>query len=220
MTTVPVQGEKRCDQNDHTVKVVRGKDEITGEYDPNILLAEMACKHAVDPNSLTAWCRYLLHQGQYKFYCPALKDDGQACGQEWPYHEVRKLAVLTREEQLHFEETVAVLAAAEYCEYKSCPGCGTYVECTDLSNLSVRCTICTAEKGSVYKFCWQCLKPCKGRSPRSDRCDNEGCTNLELDTLRLCPLVNHLDTVVKNCPSIRACLTCGSVQILVPSVES
>ncbi|XP_062901001.1 uncharacterized protein LOC134344827 [Mobula hypostoma] len=211
MTTVPEQGEKRYDQNDQTLKFVQGKDDITGDYDPNILRAEMSCKHAVDPNSLTAWCRSLLDRGQYKFYCPALKDDGQACGQEWPYHEVRKLAVLTREEQLHFEETVAVLAAAEYCEYKSCSGCGTYVERTDLSNLSVRCTICTAEKGSVYEFCWQCLKPWKGRGPRSDRCDNEGCTNVELDTLRLCPLINLLDTVVKNCPSIRACPTCGKL---------
>ncbi|XP_067898177.1 uncharacterized protein si:ch211-212k18.15 [Heterodontus francisci] len=206
------QTEKSYDPNDHTLKFVKRKDEITGDDDPNILRAEMSCKHAVDPNSLTGWCRSLLDQGQYKFFCPALKEETtNKCGQEWPYHEVRKLAVLTTEEQQYFEETVAVLAAAEYCEYKSCPGCGTFVERTDLSNLSVHCIICTAEKGSVAQFCWQCMKPWKGPGPRSDRCDNEGCTNLELDTLRNCPLVNLAETVVKNCPSIRACPTCGKL---------
>ncbi|XP_060690237.1 uncharacterized protein LOC132821587 [Hemiscyllium ocellatum] len=210
MTTLQQQIEKRYDPDDRTLKFVKRKDEITGDDDPNILRAEMSCKHAVDPNSLTGWCRSLLDQGQYKFFCPALKEGTtEKCGHEWPYDEVRKLAVLTAEEQQYFEETVAVLAAAEYCEYQSCPGCSTFVERKDLDNLSVRCIICTAEKRSVFEFCWQCLKPWKGPGPRSDRCDNEGCTNIELDTLRTCPLINLPDTVVTNCPSIRACPTCG-----------
>lgn len=59
-------------------------------------------------------------QGQYKFSCPALKDGTlQKCGAEWSYQEVRRLAVLTVEEMQHFEETIAQLAALEYCEYKS-----------------------------------------------------------------------------------------------------
>uniref|UniRef100_UPI00398EEB9C uncharacterized protein n=1 Tax=Pristiophorus japonicus TaxID=55135 RepID=UPI00398EEB9C len=212
MSTEQEQTEKRYDPDDRTLKFVKRKDEITGDDEPNILRAEMSCKHAVDPNTLTGWCRSLLDQGQYKFFCPALKEGTtEKCGQEWPYHEVRKLAALTAEEQRYFEETVAVLAAAEYCEYISCPGCGTFVERTDLTNLSVHCIICTAEKGSVSEFCWQCMKPWKGPGPRSDRCDNEGCTNIELDTLRSCPLINLPQTVVRNCPSIRACPTCGKL---------
>ncbi len=59
-------------------------------------------------------------QGQHKFLCPALKEGTlQRCNAEWPYVEVRRLAVLTQEEQCHFEETMAVLAAAEYCEHKT-----------------------------------------------------------------------------------------------------
>lgn len=52
--------------------------------------------------------------------CPALKDGTtQKCNTEWPYVEVRRLAVLTQEEQRYFEEAMAVLAAAVYCEHKT-----------------------------------------------------------------------------------------------------
>lgn len=71
-------------------------------------------------------CPYKLYniefsfQGQYKFTCPAVEGDTlEKCGAEWSYTEIRKLAVLTAEEQAHFEETMAMLAAAEYCEYKT-----------------------------------------------------------------------------------------------------
>lgn len=62
----------------------------------------------------------LLSQGQYKFMCPALKNGTlQKCDAEWSYQEVRRLAALTIEEMQHFEKTMAALAAAIYCEYKS-----------------------------------------------------------------------------------------------------
>lgn len=59
-------------------------------------------------------------QGQYKFKCPALQDSTlQKCDEVWSYQEVRRLAVLTAEEMQYFEENMARLAAAEYCEFKS-----------------------------------------------------------------------------------------------------
>lgn len=59
-------------------------------------------------------------QGQYKFLCPALKEGTlKKCGAQWTYQEVRRLAVLTTEEMEHFEETLACLAAATYCEFKA-----------------------------------------------------------------------------------------------------
>lgn len=59
-------------------------------------------------------------QGQYKFKCPALKKDTlQKCEEVWSYQEVRRLAVLTAEEMQYFEESMARLAAAEYCDFKS-----------------------------------------------------------------------------------------------------
>lgn len=41
------------------------------------------------------------------------------CDEVWSYEEVRRLAVLTVEEMQYFEENLARLAAAEYCEFKS-----------------------------------------------------------------------------------------------------
>ncbi|XP_075884461.1 E3 ubiquitin-protein ligase DDB_G0292642 isoform X2 [Nelusetta ayraudi] len=203
------QNEKRYDPRDTTLKFVKRPDDL----DPYhlSLRAEMSCGHAVTPESLTAWCRSLLDQGQYRFLCPALKDGTVTkCNAMWPYAEVRRLAVLTPQEMQHFEEKMAPLAAARYCEFKACPGCKTNVERKDLTNLNVHCPICTIDKEKTYQFCWQCLEPWKGRAPRSDRCDNEGCTNRDLELLKNCKLVALPQVLgVTACPSIRACPTCG-----------
>ncbi|XP_062849644.1 uncharacterized protein si:ch211-212k18.15 [Trichomycterus rosablanca] len=197
---------------DGGIKFVTRRDDITLDDDPNTMRAEMSCGHAVTSESLTAWCRSVLDKGQYKFLCPALKDGTtQRCGAEWPYMEVRKIALLTDEEQNHFEETMARLAAAKYCEYNSCPGCKSFVERQDLTNLCVRCTICTAVTGKRYEFCWQCMNTWKGLGPRSDKCDNSGCINLKIEKLSQCkdiilPAVQKLKV-----PSLRACPTCGNL---------
>ncbi|KPP67366.1 putative E3 ubiquitin-protein ligase RNF144A-A [Scleropages formosus] len=210
MTTQQQEQEKRYDPGDSTLKFVTRPDDITLDDDPNTLRAEMSCGHAVTPQSLTAWCRSLLDQGQYKFLCPALKEGTvKKCGALWSYQEVRKLAVLTADEQKHFEEAMAALAAAEFCEYKSCPGCLSVVEREDHMNLDVRCTICSAEMGQVYEFCWQCLKQWKGPGPRSDRCENDGCTNKDLELLKKCPMITLPEVMNVQCPAIRACPTCG-----------
>ncbi|KAM3875649.1 uncharacterized protein ACN63O_018513 [Diretmus argenteus] len=209
MTT---QEEKRYDPGDTTLKFVNRPDDLDPLQDGDVCLrAEMSCGHAVTPESLTGWCRSLLDQGQYKFKCPALKDGTlDKCNEVWPYTEVRRLAVLTTEEMQHFEESLARLAAAEFCEFKVCPGCKSCVEREDLTNLCVQCTICGGDKKKSFHFCWQCLKPWKGKAPRSNRCDNDGCINQDLEILKNCkttslPEVRGAD----GCPSIRACPTCG-----------
>lgn len=208
------QDEKRYDPKDTTLKFVDRPDDLDPmppEEGDLCLRAEMSCGHAVTPQSLTGWCRSLLDQGQYRFKCPALKDGTtKRCNQEWPYQEVRRLAVLSPDEMQYFEENLARMAATLYCEYKSCPGCKTYVERKDLTNLNVECTICKAENKSSCQFCWQCLKPWKGPAPRSDRCDNDGCTNHELELLKNCKLTNLQEVQGADAvPSIRACPTCG-----------
>ncbi|KAM9836673.1 uncharacterized protein ACBR49_019114 [Aulostomus maculatus] len=208
--------DKRYDRRDTTLKFVNrpdALDPLPPDEGDQCLRAEMSCGHAVTPESLTGWCRSLLDQGQYKFKCPALKEGTlQKCDAEWSYPEVRRLAVLTVEEMQYFEEHTARLAAAEYCEFKSCPSCRTYVERVDLTNLSVSCTICLALKKKKFEFCWQCLNQWKGAAPRSDRCNNHGCINHNLELLKNCKTTNLPQVAgVKDCPSIRACVTCGQI---------
>ncbi|XP_017327077.1 E3 ubiquitin-protein ligase RNF19B [Ictalurus punctatus] len=207
-----MEPEKRHDPRDSTLTFVDRADEITLDDDPNTQRIEMSCGHAVTPESLTAYCRSLLDQAVYTFVCPAITDDNnKKCGAEWKYMEVRRIALLTEEEQSHFEETMAELAAAKYCEYNQCPSCSSYVERQDLTNLCVLCTICSADSGKRFEFCWQCLNTWKGPAPRSDKCDNSGCINDKLEKLVKCediilPQVQNL-----KCPSLRACPTCGNL---------
>ncbi|XP_028329650.1 uncharacterized protein LOC114480059 [Gouania willdenowi] len=206
--------EKRYDRRDTTLKFVNRPDDLDPlppeDGDPG-LRAEMSCGHAVTPESLTGWCRSLLDQGQYKFKCPALmKGTLQKCDTEWSYQEVRRIAVLTVEEMKHFEEVIARLATSEYFEYKTCPGCKTYVEREDLTNLCVQCTVCKTDKNKSYTFCWQCMKPWKGKAPTSKRCANDGCVNHDVKILQDCKMTDLPQVAgVTACPSLRACPTCG-----------
>lgn len=91
-----------------------------------------------------------------------------------------------------------------------CPGCSTFVERTNVSNLSVECSICTTRTGRTYEFCWQCLKPWKGPRPRADQCDNEGCSK-DLQLLKNCEMITLKSVKNIRVPSIRACPTCGTL---------
>lgn len=93
-----------------------------------------------------------------------------------------------------------------YVSLSKCPSCGSYVEREDLSNLCVRCTICTSVKNNTFQFCWQCMREWKGAGLR---CSYEDCVNPDVDKLAKC--TNMRLSYVNNveCPAIRACPTCG-----------
>ncbi|XP_054457082.1 uncharacterized protein LOC129093189 [Anoplopoma fimbria] len=196
--------EEKCyDPKDSTLTFVDGDDDLDflcNDY--KSLRAKMSCGHAVTPTSLTDWCSHLLDQGDCKFVC------GQTdCDVEWPFEEVRKMALLTPEEVEEFEKKLFRNAAKDFLDIKSCPGCNSRVVRTDLNNLSVKCPVCTAERRRRYLFCWQCLKKWKG--PRSDCCAHLDCKN-PLEILKSCPDITFKDVKeVTGCPSIRACPICG-----------
>ncbi len=56
----------------------------------------MSCKHAVDPNSLTTYCRSIVDGGQLEMRCPAIMDTStnKQCEKLWEYTEIRKIALL------------------------------------------------------------------------------------------------------------------------------
>ncbi|XP_037540227.1 probable E3 ubiquitin-protein ligase ARI7 [Nematolebias whitei] len=205
------EAEKKYDPLDTTLKFVdRGDDLDPVSSDFFSLRAEMSCGHAVTPESLTQWCRSQLNEGNYKFRCPALVDGITMCNKLWSYKEVRRLADLDVEEMQYFEENMARLAVAEYCEVHSCPRCKTSVERKNLSNLCVQCVVCTADLKKSYQFCWQCDKPWKSPGAGSGRCGNDGCVNKDLQILWTCKTISLFDVVgVDSCPSVRACPVCG-----------
>ncbi|XP_053272341.1 uncharacterized protein si:ch211-212k18.15 [Pleuronectes platessa] len=203
--------KKNYNPLDPTLELVDKKDDLDPfSSEDGDLRAVMSCGHAVSPESLTESCRSQLDQGIYKFRCQALGEGTNLCNKQWSYKEVRRLADLSVSEMRHFEETMARLVAADFCDIQACPQCNTYVERKDLSNLCVQCTICTADQKMTYLFCWQCLRKWNGRAPRSDRCNNDGCANQDLQLLQTCPTITLPDVEgVTSCPSVRACPTCG-----------
>ncbi|XP_073330745.1 uncharacterized protein [Pagrus major] len=197
--------EKCYDPQDPTLTFVDGDDELDflcNDY--KSLRAKMPCGHAVTPMSLTDWCRRLLDQGKCGFVCGQTNCDG-----EWSFEVVCKMALLTPEEMAEFEKKIFSNAARSYLNVKVCPGCKSRVVRTDLNDLSVQCTACTADRNRLYIFCWQCLKEWKGPAPRSDRCENNDCQS-PLEMLWTCSDIVFEDVEgVDGCPSIRACPTCG-----------
>uniref|UniRef100_A0A3B4WUE1 Probable E3 ubiquitin-protein ligase ARI8 n=1 Tax=Seriola lalandi dorsalis TaxID=1841481 RepID=A0A3B4WUE1_SERLL len=191
------QQEKCYDPKDSTLRFVNRKDELDCELQTLTFRALMSCGHAVTPMSLSAWCRRLLDKGACKFICGM-----HGCNVEWPYEEVCKMALLTPSEREYFEKKM----------FLNCPGCKSLVMREDHTDMSVQCTVCTENKGRTYAFCWQCLRECEAGIQLRDRCENDGCENTQLTTLRICPDITFRDVRgVTGCPSIRACPKCGEL---------
>ncbi|XP_047447994.1 probable E3 ubiquitin-protein ligase RNF144A-A isoform X1 [Mugil cephalus] len=199
---------KSYDPGDSTLKFVDREDELDflceGFESPRAL---MSCGHAVTLMSLTKWCRRLLDEGKSRFVCGQMN-----CEVEWSYEEVCKMALLTPEEKKYFEKTMASNSLRTYFDTKKCPGCKSSVVRKNENNLNVCCKVCEANKGKTYEFCWQCLKEWKRPRLQSDRCDNDGCANEALKILKNCPVMAFESVKgVNDCPSIRACPTCGTL---------
>ncbi|XP_019209535.1 uncharacterized protein LOC112841627 [Oreochromis niloticus] len=201
--SVPTKQEKCYDPHNKTLKFVDGEDDLDFLYeDFRSLRAQMSCGHAVTPTSLTNWCRRLLDQGESRFVC-----GGSGCSAEWTFAEVCKMALLDPQEKEYFQKNMEFNASRQTLTTKLCPGCRSAVTRKNGSDLNVPCKVCTAVKGRLFEFCWQCSREWKGARPRKDRCGNHGCCNPSLETLKKCPNITLYS--VKECPSVRACPTCG-----------
>ena len=211
----PPTEEKRHDPSDFSLMFTDEPDVIFGYSLPgDPKRVKMSCGHAVDPNTLTGWCRSLLDSHHFKFHCPAIvgKDANgieTQCKKEWEYAEVRRIALLNEAECSYFESKMAEYAALQYCDMKECPGCRSFVERIDLTNLRVTCPVCTKKKKSTYDFCWQCEKEWSAPPVKSGlKCGNPKCEHPELPSVRDSPMFTLNG---KQVPIRRACPTCGRV---------
>ncbi|KAI4879380.1 hypothetical protein NFI96_019455 [Prochilodus magdalenae] len=146
-----------------------------------IVYVTLPCGHKMPQDYLTAWCRYGLTQNKTNFTCPTFDEvRKKTCGSEFSYHVLCQKVTLAPKVKEHFEERLGALTAAKLCQYKSCPGCQSFVERADKKNLCVRCTICTARTGCTYEFCWNCRQQWKGPAISDLKCGNSGCGKQEV----------------------------------------
>ncbi len=203
--------DKVHDVSDFSLIFTQKPDSIFGYSDPDDQpRIEMSCGHAVDANSLTAYCRSKLDQNEWEFKCPAIidKEKNKLCKKKWEYSEVRKIASFNEAEQQYFESKISEYAAVTYCDMKECPGCRSFVERKDAANLRVICGHCTHKKKHLYEFCWQCGKDWTGPATSAVKCGNLKCEHPTLPSVRDAPnfKLNGFDV-----PLRRACPTCGQV---------
>ena len=210
-----MEAEKMHAMGDLTLNFTDDPDSITGmSFPDDPMRVKMSCGHAVDPNTLTAWCRSLLDQQKVEFHCPAITEKDangvmkEQCKKVWDYVEVRRIALLNDAECGYFESKLSEYAALQYCDMKECPGCRTFVEREDLTNLRVTCPVCSKKKGCRYEFCWQCLQDWTGPIKSGVQCGNSTCVHPELASVQdsLTFTLNG-----KEVPLRRACPTCGKV---------
>ncbi|XP_077982907.1 uncharacterized protein LOC144437761 [Glandiceps talaboti] len=191
------------------VKLTTAIDIITFDDTRHVKRYEMPCGHAIGPESLKIYCRSVLKNGKYRFLCPATRKNGSGhrCDVEWSYTDVMQLAELNAQERREFEDNISQNCLFLEQGVQECPRCSSFCERQDEKNPRVVCSICTMKKRSNYEFCWNCLREWKAGG--TTNCGNIGCTgeDQQLEILKTCQ--PKTIGAVPNCPSHRACPSCG-----------
>ncbi|XP_047673264.1 caspase-23 isoform X1 [Tachysurus fulvidraco] len=151
----------------------------------------LLCGHQMPSSYLISWCKFNLQQKKTEFTCPRFDEDKKGiCGTKFSYQDLSHTVPLTPSLKEFFEARIGELSAAQFCEFKPCPGCNSKVERADKMNLCVHCTICTAQLGYSYEFCWNCSRKWEGAAQIAVRCGHSDCNKAKTlkkkDLLTLC----------------------------------
>ncbi|KAL3871388.1 hypothetical protein ACJMK2_039392 [Sinanodonta woodiana] len=185
------------------IEFTNSPDMLTLDDDQSMSRIKMPCGHAIGQESLKEYCRRMLDDGKFEFVCPS---SDPCCGEIWDYRTVRKLAVLTKEEQNYFEEKLSEIFLKVTLRTKDCPNCSSLSLRPNGNNFRVICMICQLGQRHPYEFCWYCL----GAWSTSDNtdCGNSTCDAIDL-RLRYLKSAGIKDINGVKCPSMRACPACG-----------
>ncbi|XP_070557718.1 uncharacterized protein [Ptychodera flava] len=193
---------------DEDVELTDAPDMITWDDDPDNKRAKMSCGHAIGPESLTAYCRSLLSAGKFRFHCPYISPEGAYCGKEWDYIDIRRLAVLTDDEKKEFETEISSNFLRKAQGIQECPKCHSLCERVQKKDRRIVCVLCTNETGKTFEFCWYCLFEWKKKGSITE-CGNEACSGEDPRLQILFQSVKKTIVGVRDCPSRRACPSCG-----------
>lgn len=184
-------------------------DMITWDDDPSSKRAKMPCGHAIGSYTMREYCRLELEKGNCCFYCPSIdpQTNGE-CKIEWYFFLVRHVAMMDEEPLKEFEARISENYLRKQPGIQTCPGCYTYCERPDMLSLRVICQICSMNDGPAFAFCWNCLHPWE---PSSRACQNQECDGMKTKLKYLSTCEKKDVAGVKNCPSVRACPTCGTL---------
>uniref|UniRef100_A0A8C1YYU5 Uncharacterized protein n=1 Tax=Cyprinus carpio TaxID=7962 RepID=A0A8C1YYU5_CYPCA len=172
----------------HKTELQRSDGNSEGRGKSRREFVKLPCGHRRPAHYIIAWFKYCLKQRQTEFSCPAFDESRKRiCGTKLSYEGVCGLIPLTSKQTQFLQENLSLVTAGHLCHYKACPGCLTYVERRDQTNLCVHCTICTATKKHTYYFCWSCRSEWKGPPTHNAlRCSNNSCGQ---EVIREDPLV-------------------------------
>ena len=146
-----------------------------------------------------------LEQRSLIFTCPALKADGQKCGDCWDYLVVRDVACLTTPEKQSTEKKMNEIDKTCSAKAQACPKCGIF--CVNLQRRKrAKCGSCQ------FEFCWSCQR--KWHNTGGDKqCGNDTCTGVDprLKYLKEKTKKKVMEYTCLEAYDTRACPGCGFI---------
>lgn len=177
---------------------------ITQEAGAHIPVLQMPCGHSISPDGLLDYCWSEIRDVKPEIRCPL-------CATEWSMSIIKRYGGASDTELHELEKGLSRNYCSKNENFSECPGCNTFFERENSSDICLNCIVCTKKKGSHFYFCWHCLKPWKN-TLTAKNCGNEECNDVEvmLKQLREAPMITTLGLNIP-VPKLRACPSCGVV---------